>query len=205
MINDKQIQLIEAAEELFAENGYAEASIRDIARKASMNSAMISYYFGSKEKLMQAILDYRTADLAIVYAGFNEEKVEPLQRILAFVDFYVDKVFEQRYFYMIVSQLQSVGKEHLLLDYFNELRQKNHKMIQEMVNKGIENGTLQEDVDVSFLVSTVSGTINYIAFNQKNYKDLYHLEGMPQEEFVVLLKQKIKTYLEKFMLLMLKK
>ena len=40
--NEKQIQIMEAAEELFAEQGFAGTSVRDIAEKAGVNLAMIS-------------------------------------------------------------------------------------------------------------------------------------------------------------------
>ena len=51
-LNDKQIQILETAEKLFAENGFDGTSVRQISKAADINIAMISYYFGSKEKLI---------------------------------------------------------------------------------------------------------------------------------------------------------
>ena len=51
--SEKQIQILEVAEKLFAENGYDGTSIRHISKKAGINIAMISYYFGSKDKLLK--------------------------------------------------------------------------------------------------------------------------------------------------------
>ena len=48
--NDKQIQILEVAEILFAEKGFDGTSIRNIAKLAKINIAMVSYYFGSKER-----------------------------------------------------------------------------------------------------------------------------------------------------------
>ncbi|HEU4552458.1 MAG TPA: TetR family transcriptional regulator, partial [Chitinophaga sp.] len=53
--NHKQIQILDAAERLFAMHGFHGASVRDIAQEADVNIAMISYYFGSKERLIEAI------------------------------------------------------------------------------------------------------------------------------------------------------
>ena len=50
--NDKQIEILNVAERLFAEEGFDGTSVRDIAKNANVNVAMISYYFGSKEKLL---------------------------------------------------------------------------------------------------------------------------------------------------------
>ena len=57
--NDKQIQIIETAEKLFADKGFSGTSVRDIADEADVNLAMISYYFGSKEKLLEALFTHR--------------------------------------------------------------------------------------------------------------------------------------------------
>jgi TetR/AcrR family transcriptional regulator, regulator of cefoperazone and chloramphenicol sensitivity len=53
-----KLALIEAAGELFGAHGFDGASIRAIAEKAGMNVASINYYFESKEKLYQAVLEY---------------------------------------------------------------------------------------------------------------------------------------------------
>lgn len=50
-------QLIDAAFELLAEKGYRSISIRELAEKAGTQSAMVSYYFGSKEGLFLALLE----------------------------------------------------------------------------------------------------------------------------------------------------
>ena len=56
MEKDNRTRLLETAVELFSTAGYAAVSIRQIAEKAGVNSAMISYYFGSKQKLYEAAL-----------------------------------------------------------------------------------------------------------------------------------------------------
>ncbi len=50
-------RLIEAGKTLFAERGYAGASVRDICKAADASSTMIHHYFGSKEGLYDAIID----------------------------------------------------------------------------------------------------------------------------------------------------
>jgi len=47
--------ILDAAEELFAANGFTAVSIRDIARAAGANPGSISYHFGSKDGLLLEI------------------------------------------------------------------------------------------------------------------------------------------------------
>lgn len=51
-------RLLEVACDLFIEQGYKTAKIREIASRAHANLAAINYHFGSKEKLYLAVIDY---------------------------------------------------------------------------------------------------------------------------------------------------
>lgn len=50
-------RILEAAIDLFASKGYAATGVREIARAAGVNQAMISYYYGSKINLLKAIFE----------------------------------------------------------------------------------------------------------------------------------------------------
>jgi AcrR family transcriptional regulator len=49
-------QIINATIELIEEKGLSQVTVRAIARAARVNIAAINYYFGSKEKLLDAVL-----------------------------------------------------------------------------------------------------------------------------------------------------
>src|SRR5690349_2400722 len=48
--------LLDAAEALFAERGFASTSVKDIGQAASINPALLYYYFGDKTGLYRAVL-----------------------------------------------------------------------------------------------------------------------------------------------------
>jgi AcrR family transcriptional regulator len=50
-------RILEAAFRCLARDGYAALSVREIARDAGVNHALINYYFGSKDRLVIAVLD----------------------------------------------------------------------------------------------------------------------------------------------------
>jgi len=56
---DTRERLLDAAEKLFAQNGYSDVSTRQIADEASANSAAVHYHFGSKEALLDAVFRRR--------------------------------------------------------------------------------------------------------------------------------------------------
>jgi AcrR family transcriptional regulator len=57
-------RIMSVAERLFAQRGLDAVSIRDITERAKANTAAIHYHFGSKHKLIVAILERRAGELA---------------------------------------------------------------------------------------------------------------------------------------------
>lgn len=53
----QKAKLLASAEQLLAEKPYASITIRELAQRSGVNSAMISYYFTNKEGLFVALLD----------------------------------------------------------------------------------------------------------------------------------------------------
>ncbi|MEX2366654.1 MAG: TetR/AcrR family transcriptional regulator, partial [Pseudohongiellaceae bacterium] len=53
--SDTVDRILDAAEELFAERGFAETSLRMITSEAGVNLAAVNYHFGSKNALIQAV------------------------------------------------------------------------------------------------------------------------------------------------------
>ena len=55
--SNTETKILEAAEKLFKEKGYALTSTVEIAREAGCNQALVHYYFRSKEKLFTKVFE----------------------------------------------------------------------------------------------------------------------------------------------------
>ena len=72
-------RLLDAAECLFAEHGFAQTSLRAITQAAGANLAAVHYHFGSKEALTEAVLKRRLDPL-------NQERLRRLDALEAAAD-----------------------------------------------------------------------------------------------------------------------
>ncbi|HXN47402.1 MAG TPA: TetR family transcriptional regulator [Bryobacteraceae bacterium] len=67
-------RILDAAERLFAEHGFAQTSLRDITAEAGVNLAAVNYHFQSKDHLIAAVFDRRIGPL-------NEQRLAALDRL----------------------------------------------------------------------------------------------------------------------------
>src|SRR5215813_9937968 len=58
-----QLRILDVAEQLFAEHGVAETTIRMITDAAHVNVAAVNYHFGGKDKLVRAVIERRMSSL----------------------------------------------------------------------------------------------------------------------------------------------
>ncbi|MCB1643810.1 MAG: TetR/AcrR family transcriptional regulator [Pseudomonadales bacterium] len=75
MEDSTQNRILDAAESLFIEFGYAGTSMRAITEKAGVNLAAINYHFGSKEGLFAATVHRRMASI-------NSSRLSRLEALL---------------------------------------------------------------------------------------------------------------------------
>ena len=90
----RQRQLVELGEELFAERGFARASMDELARRAGVTKPVIYELFGSKEGLFEACLEGLALRLAESIAEAARSEQDPEGRLraggLAFLRFASD-------------------------------------------------------------------------------------------------------------------
>lgn len=79
---ETRVALLVAALALYADRGYEATSTREIANKAGVNAAMISYHFGSKEGLRAACAEHAANRLRGVFADAPEAATPEAARSL---------------------------------------------------------------------------------------------------------------------------
>src|SRR2546423_9255156 len=127
---EKRYHILNIAEKLFASKGFNGTSVRDIAEAAHVNISMISYYFGSKEGLMQALFEERTGHiLPKLEQLINNKSLSPFQKVEILIDDYVARAQQKLLFYRVLVQEQMLEKNPIITDLINNLKQKNTELL----------------------------------------------------------------------------
>lgn len=196
---DKREQLLNAAEELFAEKGFDGTSVRDIAQKADVNLAMISYYFGSKEKLLQVLIEHRMAASSELLDELVKNTImTPWEKIEKLIDYYVNKILDGRRFHAIINQEYNTDRSREILDIITSIKMKNYSLIKQLIDEGVKKKQFRK-IDPEMTMASMMGTINQ-AINSKNvYCILFKIDGGNEEEYQTLMKARLKTHLKQMM------
>jgi len=174
--NDKQIKILQTAETLFAEKGFDGTSIRDIAKEAQVNIAMISYYFGSKEKMLEALVLSRMADLKIQLTNLANEDLSPLEKIEKLIEIYVGRICKNRGIYKIMYFELSNQQRTASIGVFTEVKKSNLEQITKIIREGQDKNMFNKNVNVALIPTTIVGTFFHFNLNSNFYMDLLGLK-----------------------------
>ncbi|MFE3847617.1 TetR/AcrR family transcriptional regulator [Flavobacterium sp. LB3P45] len=173
--NDKQIIILEVAETLFAEKGFEGTSIRNIAKEAKINIAMVSYYFGSKEKLLESLILYRTSDLKIQLDNLIIEDLEPTEKINKLIELYINRINCNKGIYRILHFEFTSKKGDSNLQAFSELKKGNLKSLESIIIEGQTKGIFRKDVIIPLITPTILGTFFHFHMNKTFFQNLLNL------------------------------
>jgi len=87
-------RLLEAAVEVFAEEGFRKATLHEIARRADANIASTGYHFGNKEGLYAAVFEYAERQTANSHPPAQNDDGLPEERLRRHVTSFLSRLLD---------------------------------------------------------------------------------------------------------------
>ena len=200
MSDNKKDHILAVAEELFGEKGFDGTSVRDIAQAAGVNLAMISYYFGSKEKLLESLIEVRAGYSYGILEELNRDQtLSPWDKIERLVDFYVDRVLNNLRFHNIMFREATNIRSDEIRDSIIRIKMRNLEQVTKIITDGQQKKLFRE-VDVAMTMGTLMGTISSYA-QAKAYGCQVLALGFEtnDEEYRQKLAPRLKTHLKQLL------
>lgn len=163
---DKKDHILEVAEELFAEHGFEGTSTRMLATKAGVNLAMISYYFGSKEKLFEEMVDRKTSGILEKLQMLNESPSDPWTKFETLIDIYTDRILNNHRFHKILGREISLQQRSVISTTLMNRKLRNAQEMRKLIENGIETKAFRP-VDIPLTLATLLGTLSQMIQSHK--------------------------------------
>jgi AcrR family transcriptional regulator len=195
--SEKQIQILETAEKLFATRGFDGTSVRDIADEAGVNAAMISYYFRSKEKLMEALFEQRMGHIKLrVESLLKDDSLTPFQKMEMLAEDHIERVMHRQQFHRIMFCEQILNKNPFIIKMVNDLKMRNLAIISELIHDGQKKGAFKKKIDLVMLLNTMFGTVSQMMVSIDYYREFNKLQDMPDAEYQALIRKKLSIHIK---------
>lgn len=103
-------KILKSADALFGERGFDVTTTRDIAERADVNRALVHYHFGTKDELLDAVLEGYYARLGETLAAALTRRSGLQAQVEDLVDAYADFLAAHGSFTRIVQREVATGR-----------------------------------------------------------------------------------------------
>ena len=166
MITDKKQHIIDHAMKLFAEKGFEATSIRDLAKTADVNIAMINYYFGSKEKLIETIVEKKASYMKDRIEELEANKtISEIDKVHVLIDDYVERLLSNPNFHKVLHKELMANNRQDLHEFLTQTLARNAKNFATIIEKGIKRKVFRK-VDATLTIASIIGTINHVMLSK---------------------------------------
>lgn len=158
-------ELLQAAEELFAEQGLQAAKLEDIANRAGVAVGTIYNYFADRNALLQAVMERRRQELNEDSKNLERETQGcPFhERLDAFLRGLLEHLDHQRRFYSILVQAECTPLKTHLLNPGEGPFADVYRHAEKLLAEGVSSGCLRKESPV-FLSLMLVGMTRGTAF-----------------------------------------
>lgn len=87
----KKEQILNVTLEILKTDGFEGITVRKIAKEAGVNAALINYYFGTKDKLLNFAVQRLIASFKETFAILDDNEKEPKEKLKKFLLAYIEK------------------------------------------------------------------------------------------------------------------
>lgn len=161
----KQLAILEAAEGIFAERGFHEATVSEIAKKAHVSDATIYDYFSTKEELLfsipaEKILEYQTKNREIL------QYIQGATNKLRFLIYRHLQLYASDPDYARVAMLILKTNRNFLNTEAYKVVQASARNTIEILEEGIKNGEFRSDMQPYLARAMIWGTIEHLVIRK---------------------------------------
>ncbi len=159
---EKRAAILKAAVMVFAQKGFYNSKVTDIAKQAGVADGTIYIYFKNKDDLLISLFEDRMVD---ILKRFNHE--------LSGIEHASDKLksFFKVYFEMIqedpllaeVFQVELRQSDKFLKNYHNQNFLDYLNIIGSILHQGVEDGIFRSDLNVGIMKIMIFGSIDEVA------------------------------------------
>lgn len=165
MNGTRRLPIFDAAVKVFAEKGFARATVEEIAKQAGIAKGTIYYNYKGKKELFLSLLEEGIERLEAAVSREVARKDTVLAKLEALVSAQLGFFEEYRdYCKILLSEVWGLG--HRWEEQVQRLRSGYFKTIQELLEKGQAEGVIRADLETETTAAAIFGAVGVAALDR---------------------------------------
>ncbi len=166
---NKEDHILDVAKKIIEEKGFHNTRVDDIAERAGVAKGTLYLYFKSKDDLFSKLIEREYNKVVAGLVKVVELKDDVTSKLDAVIEGFLKYMEENRDFFLsIMYEAPSIKKDNL-----RKRIRENNRVIQEtlgrLVEEGIKEGIIRNDVEVPVIVGCIIGTVSRVIFYAINF------------------------------------
>ncbi|HXH47414.1 MAG TPA: TetR/AcrR family transcriptional regulator [Bradyrhizobium sp.] len=158
-------KLLTAARQEFARHGFAGARVDEIAERAGVNKQLVYHYFGDKDALYLAVLEWVYEDIREQERRLNLEGLPPEKAIRKLIEASFDHLAENPDFIVLLNDENRGGAPHVRgSTRLEAMHSPLVRSVSHILNEGVRSGVFRKGIDPVQLYISIAG-LSYFFFS----------------------------------------
>ncbi|UCD33799.1 MAG: TetR/AcrR family transcriptional regulator [Desulfobacterales bacterium] len=176
-INDKYHRILEAAVRVFAEQGFFQSTVSQIAKEAGVADGTIYLYFKNKDDILVQFFSYKTKQ---VFARFREEvdradnTIDKFRNLIRrhLEEFQCDRNMA------VVYQAETHQSSRLVEKQIKAMSKMYFDIVSEIIEQGQKEGVIRKDLYLSLVKRFILGAVDEVISTWLHSSSQYDLVSM---------------------------
>lgn len=163
-VGDKRAAILDAATAVFAERGFFNAQVADIARGAGIAAGTVYLYFRSKDEILTSIFDRTMKEAIAEGRAALADEADPVERLRRIARLHLTRMGRDRSLAVVFQvELRQTTK---FMERFSTTGLRDYlKLIQQTIEDGQTRGAFRAGVSARTAAKIVFGALDEMATN----------------------------------------
>ena len=159
--SDKYQRIMEAAVKVFAEQGFFQSTVAQVAKEAGVADGTIYLYFKNKDDILVQFYQYKTKQVFDRFRQAVDQEDTALGKLRNLIRMHLEE-FQKDPNMAIVYQVETHQQRRLAQDPIKEMSKMYRDIISEVVELGQEEGTIRRSLYMGLVKRLINGAVDEV-------------------------------------------
>ncbi len=160
-INKKEL-IINAAIKVFADKGFYNANVADVAKEAGVADGTIYLYFKNKDDLLISLFETKMEEILLRFSSLLDSTQNAEEKLRQFIHLYFQMIEEDQNL-AEVFQVELRQSSKFLKDYHNQKFIDFLNLIGDILHQGQSDGQFKTDISIHTMKLIIFGALDELA------------------------------------------